>query len=84
VTDGKQMKLKILTVDKEALNVETGAAVFPGREGEFTVLPGHTMMTSRLKEGDIRYIQDGSEKRFNVIGSGFVEIKDNIITVIIS
>jgi F-type H+-transporting ATPase subunit epsilon len=46
----------------------------------FTVLPGHAALVTALVAGDIRYVEDGAEKRLP-IREGFVEVRDNQVKV---
>jgi F-type H+-transporting ATPase subunit epsilon len=76
------MYLEIISPDKIFYKGETEQVSVPGMLGNFTVLPGHAAIVSLLVEGDVVYIEKGSEKRFNII-SGMVEVKnDNIIVCV--
>ena len=46
----------------------------------FTVLKGHAPLVTALVEGDVRYVEDGAEKRLH-IREGFVQVKDNVVSV---
>jgi len=78
------MKLNILTFDKEMLNVSTDKVTLPGKEGEFTVLPSHAKLIARLKKGEIVYVQGGDRRIFNLESGAMAEVKDDMITVLIS
>jgi len=52
----------------------------PGIVSPFTVLPGHAALVTALEEGDIRYVEEGAEKRLH-IREGFVEVGNNQVNV---
>jgi F-type H+-transporting ATPase subunit epsilon len=74
------MYLKIISPDKVFFNGETEKVSVPGMSGNFTILAEHAAIVSLLVEGDVVYMDKGSEKRFNII-SGMVEVKDDKIVV---
>jgi len=75
------MKLKVISPEKELLNVEVQAVELPGAAGRFVVLTGHAPLISSLEEGTVRYdLQSGSRETLSVAG-GFVKVKDDVVTV---
>jgi F0F1-type ATP synthase epsilon subunit len=46
----------------------------------FTVLPGHAALVTALVEGDVRYVDNGAEKRLH-IKEGFAEVGDDKVNV---
>ncbi|MDE5676623.1 MAG: ATP synthase F1 subunit epsilon [Phocaeicola sp.] len=52
----------------------------PGKQGSFTVLYDHAPLISSLVKGKIRYVDDEQEHTIG-ISSGFVEVRDNIVSV---
>lgn len=57
---------------------------FPGIAGSFDVLPHHAPMIAALGEGVIRYqTKEKKEQQEIKIQSGFVEVKDDILSVCI-
>lgn len=58
----------------------TSHAVFPGEMGSFAVYPQHAPIISALVAGQLRYYV-GQTERVVTITSGFVEVKDDVITV---
>lgn len=78
------MHLTILSPEKELYNGEAILVQFPGTEGSFEVLPGHTRMIVTLAAGDIR-IEVSAHQTLKVnIKGGVVEIKDDILLVLAS
>lgn len=53
---------------------------FPGTAGAFAVFPEHAPIISSLTKGKIVYTKDGEPHTIE-IKSGFVEVKDNNISV---
>lgn len=72
--------LKVLTPEKTLLEKEVSKVSLPGTKCPFTVLRNHAPLISSLESGDVVYVSEGVR---GVIGiaSGFVEIKDNVVTV---
>lgn len=78
------MELEIISPNGVLFKGETTYVSFPGREGAFDVLPHHAPMIAALSAGDIKYLEDGKEGEQEIkIQSGFVEIKDNRLSVCI-
>lgn len=76
------LTLHILTPKSAGIEREAVKVFFPGRAGSFEVLTNHAPLISSLGKGFIRWENagDGSQESF-AISSGFVEIRDNVITV---
>ena len=79
------MKLLVLSPEQTFLDVEVSAVDLPGTMGRFTVLRGHDNLISTLNEGVIRYqpmeaAVDDERKELYIEG-GFVEVRNNVITV---
>ena len=74
--------LKLHIISPEGTVLETGAELvtLPGVAGSFTVLKDHAPIVSALNNGNVRYIANGKEQ-FVAIKEGFVEVKDNVVTV---
>ena len=74
------MNLEILTPEKTLFIGTVESVTLPGTQGMFTVLTNHAPMISSLRPGEITYAQ--KEKRETLsIGEGFVEVRNNNITV---
>lgn len=72
--------LNITSPEKSVTGLMVSGVTMPGRDGRFTVLPGHAPMISALTEGDIEYVK-GDSRSVVHIKSGFAEISDNKVTV---
>lgn len=76
------MKLKIVSPEGIQFEGEVGSVSFPGMGGSFDVLPNHAPLIAALQEGTVRYEVSGKHRKLP-IQSGFVEVKDNVLTVCI-
>ena len=77
------MELEIISPGGVLFKGETDYVSFPGTAGSFDVLPHHAPMIAALEEGVIRYQTDEKQEQEIKIQSGFVEIKDDILSVCI-
>ena len=79
------MRLLVLSPEQTLLDLEVSLVDLPGAMGRFTVLRGHDNLISTLVEGVIRYLPLASavddEKEMLEIDGGFVEVRNNVITV---
>jgi len=53
----------------------------PTDRGEITILPNHISLFTKLSEGEIRILTAKGEREIAIIG-GFLEVKDNKVTVL--
>ena len=72
--------LHILSPEGTLVQADVSLVSLPGIVSPFTVLPGHAALVTALVKGDIRYVEDGNEKRLP-IREGFVEVRDNKVKV---
>jgi len=77
------MKLEIISPDKVIFTGDVTSVQLPGTDGYFEVLNDHAPIISSLKKGQIRLILENGEKEIIQTESGFVEVIDNKITVLI-
>ena len=77
-----KITLRILSPEREVLSAEVDLVELPGSQGRFEVLKDHAPLISSLDAGVIRYVQDG-EKHEIESQPGFVEVRDNVVTVCI-
>jgi F-type H+-transporting ATPase subunit epsilon len=76
------MKLNIISPEGVLYEGEVKSAIFPSISGSFEVLPHHAPLIAAMKEGKIHYETDTETKEMEV-RDGFVEVKDDVITVCI-
>ena len=74
------IQLHILSPEGTLVQTEVSLVTLPGMLAPFTVLKDHAALVTALVAGDIRYVENGSEKRLP-IREGFVEVKDNQVKV---
>ena len=75
------LRLRIVTPERQMLDEEVDEVTAPGTAGEFGVLPNHVPFLSSLQPGRLLYKQRGQTHTL-VIGGGFAEVSDNIMTVL--
>lgn len=77
----KTLKLEVITPEQIALQDESTSVVVPGVDGKLGILPDHAPLLAGLQPGVITYkTASGTEKL--VVSGGFVEISNNVISVI--
>ena len=72
------IRLKIISPQREILSVDTELVELPGTLGRFEVLQNHAPLISSTVAGVVRYVQAGESHE---IEPGFVEVRDNCVTV---
>ncbi len=79
------MELEILTPVKKIFSDTVYGVQLPGIGGSFEVLDRHAPMVSALKAGNLKVLKDKSMKSLAVfsIRSGFVEVVNNTVTVLV-
>ena len=78
----KAMTLEVVTPEKISLKIEIDSMVAPATEGLLGVLYNHAPLITGLEPGVLRYRQ-GNELSFLAVGTGFLEIADNVLTVLV-
>jgi len=75
--------LEIATPDRLVLSDEVEKVVCPGAEGEFGVLPNHVPLITKLKIGEVRYIDSTMKnEHILVVTGGYVEVTDQKVIVL--
>jgi len=79
------MELEILTPVKKLFSDTVYGVQLPGIGGSFEVLDKHAPLVSALKAGKLKVLKDKSMKNVSLytIQSGFVEVLNNKITVLV-
>ena len=75
-----KITLRILSPEREVLSAEVDLVELPGSQGRFEVLKDHAPLISSLDAGTIRYVKAGQDHQIEC-KPGFVEVRDNVITV---
>ena len=94
------MLIEIFSIDCKLLSGEIVSAIFPGSDGSFQVLKDHAPIVSTLKKGliiiegevsleenntvDLYEIKKDQNKTSLQIKSGLIEMKKNLIKVLIN
>lgn len=76
------LKLRIITPSEALFEGEVENVTLPGTIGSFMVLDSHAPIISSLESGKI-VVKTANDTREYALNSGFVEVKDNSITVCI-
>ena len=78
------MNLEILTPEKKIYSGEVYGVQMPGISGSFEVLEKHAPLVSALKAGRVKVLKDKQNHTTSYdIQSGFVEVLNNKVTVLV-
>lgn len=75
------MQLDIITPTKSVLSEEIDQVTLQTETGEITILPNHVPLLTKVKPGELT-IKKGGKQSFFAVTGGFLEIKQNKITVL--
>jgi F-type H+-transporting ATPase subunit epsilon len=76
------IRLEVVTPEKDVVNEDVQMVVSPGSMGEFGVLIGHTPFMTTLKTGALRYTDSSGKERFVFISGGFAEALPEKVTIL--
>lgn len=76
------IRLEIVTPEKQVVNDEAEIVMAPGVLGEFGVLINHTPFMTTLKLGTIHYKDSSGQERFVFVSGGFAEALPDKVTVL--
>jgi F-type H+-transporting ATPase subunit epsilon len=77
------MQLEILTPEKKLFSGEVYGVQLPGVSGLFEILDKHAPLVSALGIGNVKVLKDKSATENYSIKSGFVEVANNKVTVLV-
>ena len=77
----KTTKCEVITPEKDFYNDDADFIVAPGASGELGILPMHIPLMTELKPGELKITQKGVET-FMAVGSGFVEVTQDHVSVL--
>jgi F-type H+-transporting ATPase subunit epsilon len=78
------MNLEILTPERKLFSGDVYGVQLPGVTGLFEVLEKHAPLVSALKAGRLKVLKDkNNHLAFYEIQSGFVEVINNRVTVLV-
>ena len=75
------LKLEIVTPEGRAYAEDVAMVVLPAIEGEIGVYPAHVPLMTQLLPGELRIIKEGKTTEL-VVGSGFIEITGDSVSVL--
>jgi len=75
------MVLEIITPAGIQVKCQVEKVFLPGGAGCFEVLKNHAPVLSVLEKGAVRYQDSEGQMQEFALQSGFVKVKDNVITV---
>jgi F-type H+-transporting ATPase subunit epsilon len=77
------LKLDIVTAERVVLSEDgLDAVIAPGSEGELGILPSHAPLMTTLGVGELRARRGGGEEVAMAISGGFLEVRDDVVTVL--
>lgn len=76
----KRLQLDVVTPDRIVLSVPCDMVVVKSTAGEMGFLPDHAPLVAALVPHIMRYTASGEEHQL-FIGGGFVEVMDNVVSV---
>ena len=74
------LKVRIITPSEALFEGEAESVTMPGTVGSFTVLDLHAPIISSLESGTVSVRTQQGVQEYS-LNSGFVEVKDNVVTV---
>lgn len=74
-------KLDVVTPTAKILSKEVDFVMLRTTEGDMGILPNHAPFVAGLATGEMKVRNNGQEK-FYYISGGFVEISDNVVTIL--
>jgi F-type H+-transporting ATPase subunit epsilon len=77
------MTLDILTPESKIFSGDVYGVQLPGISGMFELLDKHAPMVSALKNGTLKILKDKNATTSYTIQSGFVEVLNNKVTVLV-
>ena len=76
------IRLEVVTPQKEVVNEEVQIIVAPGELGQFGVLVGHTPFMTSLQVGTVRYNDAQGTEHLVFVSGGFAEALPDKVTVL--
>lgn len=76
------LKLRVITPTRVVLDLmDVSVVTAPGTEGELGILPRHTPLFTKLKEGVVMY-KMGDKKNYFGVANGFLEVSEDTVTIL--
>ena len=77
------MNVEILTPEKKLYSGDVYGVQLPGITGLFEILEKHAPLVSALGKGTVKILKDKNNFETFTIESGFVEVLNNKVTVLV-
>ena len=77
------MTLEILTPESKIFSGDVYGVQLPGISGSFELLDKHAPLVSALQNGTLKILKDKNATSSYIIQSGFVEVLNNKVTVLV-
>jgi F-type H+-transporting ATPase subunit epsilon len=78
----ENIRLEVVTPEKEVVNDLAQIVMAPGSMGEFGVLSGHTPFMTSLNTGAIHYRDESGKDQYVFVSGGFAEALPDKVTVL--
>jgi F-type H+-transporting ATPase subunit epsilon len=76
------IRLEVVTPEKEVVNDSAQIVMAPGSMGEFGVLSGHTPFMTSLNTGAVHYRDENGKDQYVFVSGGFAEALPDKVTVL--
>ena len=78
----ENIRLEVVTPEKQVVNDLAQIVMAPGSMGEFGVLSGHTPFMTSLNTGAIHYRDENGKDQYVFVSGGFAEALPDKVTVL--
>ena len=78
----ENIRLEVVTPEKEIVNEMVQIVMAPGTLGEFGVLSGHTPFMTSLHTGGLHYRDENGKDQYVFVSGGFAEALPDKVTVL--
>ena len=78
----ENIRLEVVTPEKQVVNETAQIVMAPGSMGEFGVLSGHTPFMTSLNTGAVHYRDESGKDQYVFVSGGFAEALPDKVTVL--
>ncbi len=82
MADPDKVEFELVAPERLLASAEVDMVVAPGAEGDFGVLPGHSLFMSLLRPGVIEIFEGNQVTRRIFVAGGFAEVNERGCTVL--
>lgn len=76
-----KLTFDVVTMEKVVFSAEADVVSAPTKNGQISILKDHDDLVSMIQPGEI-VIQSGSERTSLATGGGFLEVRNNVVTIL--